>query len=324
MVRVSVPATSANLGPGFDTLGVALELRNVIEMDESGVDDVVIEVEGAGAGALENPGQNMVYQAARQVFERLGYEPNGLLIRERVAIPVARGMGSSAAAIVGGLVAANALVAQMTGRPGLDRDELLRMAVAIEGHPDNVTPAMVGGFTVSCMDQERGPMHLRFDPPRSLRAVVVMPEVQIKGKKTEQSRGVLPAEVTMKDAVYNLNRTALLVAALAQGRTDLLAVAMQDRLHQPYRAALVPGLRSVFEAARAAGALGVALSGAGPSVIAFVAESAEPVALAMEAAFQWAGSDARSLTVDLARDGARVLAGPGRERALLDRAPYWG
>ena len=324
MVRVSVPATSANLGPGFDTLGVALELRNVIEMDETGVDDVVIEVEGAGAGALEKPDQNLVFQAARRVFERLGYEPNGLLIRERVAIPVARGMGSSAAAIVGGLVAANALVAQRTGQPGLSREELLRMAVAIEGHPDNVTPALVGGFTVCCMDPERGPLYLRFDPPRLLRAVVVMPEVQIKGKKTEQSRGVLPAEVPMQDAVYNLNRAALLVAALAQRRTDLLDVAMQDRLHQPYRAALVPGMRSVFEAARAAGALGVALSGAGPSVIAFVAESAEPVALAMEAAFQWAGSDARSLIVDLARDGARVLSGPGREHELLDRAPYWG
>src|SRR5690606_37407207 len=121
-----------------------------------------------------------------------------------------------------------------------------------------------------------------------------------------------------------LNRAALLVAALAQGRTDLLTVAMQDRLHQPYRAALVPGMRSVFQAALSAGALGVALSGAGPSVLALVAESAEPVALAMEAAFQWSGSDARSLTVDLARDGARVLAGPGRERELLDRPPYWG
>ncbi len=324
MVRVSVPATSANLGPGFDTLGVALELRNVIEMDETGIDDVVIEVEGAGAGALKDPEQNMVYQAARRVFERLGYEPNGLLIRERVAIPVARGMGSSAAAIVGGLVAANALVEKRTGRPGLTREELLRMAVAIEGHPDNVTPAMVGGFTVSCMDPQRGPLYLRFPPPRGLRAVVVMPEVQIKGRKTEQSRGVLPAQVSLQDAVYNLNRTALLVAAVAQGRIDLLRVAMQDRLHQPYRASLVPGMRSVFEAALSAGALGVALSGAGPSVLALVAESAEPVALAMEAAFQWAGSDARSLTMDLAREGARVLAGPGREQDMLDRPPHWG
>ncbi|HLN60397.1 MAG TPA: homoserine kinase [Symbiobacteriaceae bacterium] len=319
MVRVSVPATSANLGPGFDTLGVALELRNIIEMEETGILDVVIDVPGHG-DLLERPENNMVYQAAVAVFERLGYRPHGLHIREEVAIPVARGMGSSAAAIVGGLVAGNALAAQMTGRPGLSREELLRMAVAMEGHPDNVTPAMVGGFTVSCMDEARGPLHVRFDPPRGLTAVVVMPEVPITGKKTEKSRGVLPTAVTMKDAVYNLNRTALLVAALAQGRVDLLAVATQDRLHQPYRASLVPGLRAVFEAALDAGAKGVALSGAGPSVIAFVDREAEPVARAMEGAFQWAGSDARSLVVGLAREGARVLG----EKQAIDAAPYWG
>jgi homoserine kinase len=322
VITVSVPATSANLGPGFDTLGVALDLRNTITMGETGVLDVIIEVEGA-AERLEQPEQNLVYQAACQVFRRLGYEPHGLYIREQVRIPVARGMGSSAAAIVGGLVAANALVAAMTGRPGLSRADLLAMAVAIEGHPDNVTPALVGGFTVSCMDEQRGPLYVRFPPPPGLRAVVVMPEVPITGKKTEQSRGVLPAEVTLQDAVYNLNRTALLVAALAQGRVDLLAVATQDRLHQPYRAALVPGLRAVFQAALDAGAKGVALSGAGPSVIAFVDQHAEPVARAMEAAFQWAGSDARSLVVELAMDGARILAGPGAP-APLERPPYWG
>ena len=154
--------------------------------------------------------------------------------------------------------------------------------------------------------------------------MIVMPEVPITGKKTEKSRGVLPAEVSLKDAVYNLNRTALLVAALAQGRVDLLSVATQDRLHQPYRASLVPGLRSVFQAALDAGAKGVALSGAGPSVIAFVEENAEPVSVAMEGAFQWAGSDARSIIVGLARDGARVLSGPGNEPEPPARAPYWG
>lgn len=325
MIKVSVPATSANLGPGFDTLGVALDVRNIIAMDETGIlDDVVIQVEGAGGGSLERPEQNMVYQAARKVFERLAYQPNGLLIREQVAIPVARGMGSSAAAIVGGLVAANGLVAQRTGRPGLTRDELLAMAVAIEGHPDNVTPAMVGGFTVSCMDEERGPLHVRFDPPPGLRAVIVMPEVQVVGNKTEQSRGVLPTAVTLQDAVYNLNRTALLVAALAKGRIDLLSVATQDRLHQPYRAALTPGLRSVLQAALAAGAKGVALSGAGPSVLAFVEEEAEPVIRAMEGAFQWAGSDARSLVADLSRSGAVVIGGDPEVDDHLSRPPYWG
>jgi homoserine kinase len=319
MVKVTVPATSANLGPGFDTLGVALDIRNTIEMEETGILDVIIDVPGHG-DLLERPENNMVYQAALKVFDRLGYQPHGLHIREDVHIPVARGMGSSAAAIVGGLVAANALVEQMTGRPGLDREELLRMAVAIEGHPDNVTPAMVGGFTVSCMDEVHGPLHVRFDPPRGLAAVVVMPEVPITGKKTEKSRGVLPTEVTLKDAVYNLNRTALLVAALAQGKVDLLSVATQDRLHQPYRASLVPGLRSVFQAALDAGAKGVALSGAGPSVIAFVASDPEPVARAMEGAFQWAGSDARSLVMNLAVEGAKVV-GP---RRADDAPPYWG
>lgn len=324
MVKVTVPATSANLGPGFDTLGVALDLRNTIEMAETGILDVVIEIDGHGE-ALERPENNMVYQAAVKVFERLHYEPHGLLIKEDVSIPVARGMGSSAAAIVGGLVAANALAEKMTGRPGIDREELLRMAVEIEGHPDNVTPAMVGGFTVCCMDEIRGPLHVRFDPPRNLRAVVVMPEVPITGKKTEKSRGVLPTEVSLKDAVYNLNRAALLVAALAQGRIDLLSIATQDRLHQPYRSALVPGgLRSVFQAAMDAGAKGVALSGAGPSVIAFVDREAEPVAVAMEGAFQWAGSDARSIVVDLAREGAKVVSGGPARQNPLDRAPYWG
>ncbi len=322
MVKVSVPATSANLGPGFDTLGVGLDVRNIIEMQETGILDVVIDIPGHGE-ALERPENNMVYQAALKVFERTGYHPYGLYIKEDVGIPVARGMGSSAAAIVGGLVAANALVEKMTGRPQLDRDELLRMAVEIEGHPDNVTPAMVGGFTVCCMDEVRGPLHVRFDPPAGLQAVVVMPEVPITGKKTEKSRGVLPTEVSLKDAVYNLNRTALLVAALAQGRVDLLSVATQDRLHQPYRASLVPGLRAVFQAALDAGARGVALSGAGPSVIAFVDRDPEPVVLAMEGAFQWAGSDARSLVCGLAREGAKVLSG-GLPQQPADRAPYWG
>ena len=322
MVKVTVPATSANLGPGFDTLGVALELRNTIEMEETGILDVVIELDPPHE-ALERPEANMVYLAALKVFERLGYQPHGLRIREQVRIPVARGLGSSAASIVGGLVAANALAEQMTGREGIDREELLRMAVAIEGHPDNVTPAMVGGFTVSCMDEVRGPLHVRFDPPRSLRAVVVMPELPMTGKKTEKSRGVLPTEVTLKDAVYNLNRTALLVAALAQGRVDLLSVATQDRLHQPYRASLVPGLRAVFEAALDAGAKGVALSGAGPSVLAFVDREAEPVARAMEAAFQWAGSDSRSLIVGLASEGARVVTDQPSD-SWMAHPPHWG
>lgn len=302
MIKVLVPATSANLGPGFDTLGVALDLHNTIEMAETGILDTVIEVAGHGE-ALERPDHNLVFQAAQKVFARLGYQPHGLLIREQVGIPVARGLGSSASAIVAGLVAGNALVQRMTGRPGLDQQQVLEMAVALEGHPDNVTPALVGGFTVSCIDEGQV-LYVRFDPPPGLQAVVAIPEVPLSTKK---ARGVLPGEVAMGDVVYNLSRATLLVAALLSGRLDLLAVGTKDRLHQPYREQFVPGLRAVFQAALAAGAKGVALSGSGPSVIALVDRGAEQVGTAMEAAFQWHGSDCRVVTLDLARQGAVIV-----------------
>lgn len=302
MVKVAVPATSANLGPGFDTLGVAVEMHNTIEMAETGILDVVLEVDGHAD--LEDPRENLVYQAAQKVFDRLGYKPYGLLIREEIGIPVARGLGSSASAIVGGLVAANALAEQMTGRPGLDQQGLLNLAVEMEGHPDNVTPALVGGFTVCVMDEGR-PLYVRFDPPAALQAVVAIPEVPLSTKK---SRGVLPGEVKMADAVFNVSRATLLVAALMTGRLDLLATASQDRLHQPYRQSLVPGLAEVFEAALAAGAKSVALSGSGPSVISLVERgTADQVGTAMEQAFAWRGSDCRVAVLELAKDGARIL-----------------
>lgn len=303
MVKVRVPATSANLGPGFDTLGVALEMHNIVEMEETGYHDLVIET--PGAEALERPEANLVYVAAQRLFDRLHYHPEGLLIREQVGIPVARGLGSSAAAISGGLVAANALYRQMTGGAGLDHDELVAMAVQIEGHPDNVVPALVGGFTVTVMEEGR-PLWVRFDPPPGLSAVVAIPEVPLSTKK---ARGVLPGQLKMKDAVYNLSRATLLVAALLTGRTDLLGIATKDRWHQPYRAALVPGFRSVVEAALSAGAKGVALSGAGPSVIALVEGGAEQVGRAMEGAFLWHGSDCTAVEVNLAREGTRLLEG---------------
>jgi len=303
MVRVMVPATSANLGPGFDTLGVALELYNVVEMAETGVGEDVIEVEGHGE-ALARPENNLVWQAAQEVFRRVGWRPRGLLIREAIGIPVARGLGSSSAAIVAGLVGANALAERALGRRLLGREEILAMAVALEGHPDNVTPALVGGFTVACLDGGR-PLYVRLDPPPGLEAVVAIPERPLE---TRRARGVLPETVALADAVYNLSRATLLVAALATGRLDLLPAATRDRLHQPYRERLVPGLGAVIEAALAAGARAAALSGAGPSVIALVAAGgAEPVAQAMEAAFQWHGSHGRVLPVRLAAEGARVL-----------------
>lgn len=308
MVRVRVPATSANLGPGFDTLGVALGLYNEIEMAETGILDDVIEVDGHG-DLLEKPENNLVWQAAQRLFNLVDYHPYGFLIREKIGVPFARGLGSSAAAIVGGLVAANQLYHKMTGRPPLTDEQLLRIAVDMEGHPDNVAPALFGGFVVSIME-EGEPKYVRFDPPAPLRAVIAMPEVPLLkkgGSKTEAARGVLPSQLSRADAVYNVGRATLLVAALLTGRLDLLEVATKDRLHQPYRESLVPGLRQVFHAALGAGARGVALSGAGPSVIALADARAEEVAEAMEGAFRWAGSECRAQVVDLTAIGAEVL-----------------
>ncbi len=301
MTRVIVPATSANLGPGFATLGCALEMHLTVDIFETGIADDVIEVEGHEE--IERPEHNLVYQAAQLVFKERAYQPYGLLIREQVGIPVSRGLGSSAAAIVAGLVGANALVTRMTGRPSLGEEEILALAVQMEGHPDNVTPALVGGFTVACMEEGKA-LFVRFDPPPGLQAVVAIPTAPLSTKK---ARGILPGTIEMKDAVYNLSRATLLVAALLTGRTDLLRVATKDRWHQPYRETLVPGLRQVIESALDAGARAVALSGAGPSVLALVDTQAEPVCAAMEAAFAWHGTECTCQVVGLARDGARIL-----------------
>lgn len=297
MVRVIVPATTANLGPGFDTLGMALEIHNVIEMSEapSGLE---VETSGQGGEILARPENNLVYRATQTLFDRVGIRPKGLRIRQEINIPLARGLGSSAAAIVGGLVAANALTGGLLGQ-----QEILRLAVEMEGHPDNVTPALIGGFTVACM-HEGEPLFVKIDPPPGLEAVVAIPHIPLP---TKEARKVLPREVNLGDAVFNLSRASLLVAALSVGRTDLLAAATQDRWHQPYREPLVPGLRAVFQAALEAGARGVALSGSGPSVIALVERGAEQIGRAMEGAFQWHGCEATCVATRIAREGARVI-----------------
>ncbi|MBO8168368.1 MAG: homoserine kinase [Thermoanaerobacteraceae bacterium] len=261
MVRVRVPATTANMGPGFDTIGMALKLYNYLEMEEiSG--GLQIEITGEeDSGDIPRDERNIVYQAAERVFAKTGYRPAGLTIRQEINIPAARGMGSSAAAIVGGLIAANWLSGNK-----LSADELLHMAVAMEGHPDNVAPAMLGGVVVSALMDEK--LFYRYiAPPEDLELVVAVPEFQLS---TRVARDILPLNVPVQDAVFNVSRASLLVLALVQKDYELLGQMMDDKLHQPYRLNLVPGMQDVFAAARDNGALAVALSGAGPTLIAFV------------------------------------------------------
>lgn len=295
-VTVSIPATTANLGPGFDTLGMALGLYNEVRFTavESGLQFVV---SGEGADRLPADHRNLVYRAAQAVFAIVGRRPAGLRIEQDNKIPVGSGMGSSASAVVGGLLAANALI-----EGGLSREELLRIAVGMEGHPDNVTPALYGGLTLvnTLRDGALHVTHLALPP---LQATLVLPRYQLL---TSEARAALPTHVSMGDAVFNIGRVALLVHALTHADYDALGIAMDDQLHQPYRQKLVPGMADALRAARAAGAAGAAISGAGPSVIAFAPDHQEEIAAAMVAAFGAVNLTCRVWTLGVNQDGAAV------------------
>ncbi|MBX6394871.1 MAG: homoserine kinase [Alicyclobacillaceae bacterium] len=279
-VKVRVPATTANLGPGFDSLGMALQLYNEIEVEiiDQGLE---FEVTGAGADMIPATSENVIYKAVQCVFDHLGRRRPGLALRLHNAVPVTRGLGSSAAAIVGGLVAAN----ELCDRP-LTTDQILDLAVAMEGHPDNVAPALLGGIVVSGAVAGRT-RYVKLPVPPELVCVVVVPDVPLA---TKESRKVLPSSVSFRDAVHSVNRASLLVAGLATGDLAVAGAAMEDVLHEPYRMPLVPGMSKAAEAGRLAGAFGVALSGSGPTLIAFCRNGTEsPVGPAMVEAWAEAG-----------------------------------
>lgn len=297
IIRVQVPATTANLGPGFDCLGMALELHNVIEMVPTSR-GLTIEVCGEGTADIPRDESNLVFQAARCLFQHVGFAMSGLRLRLLNQIPVARGLGSSTSAIVGGVIAANLL----TGGK-LSVRELINIASSIEGHQDNVVPAVLGGIVVSV--QSDGEIkYLKIEPPNGLKGVVAVPDFTLV---TKTSREIIPAQVAFQDAAFNVGRVALLVAALQQGDLGLLGVAMEDRLHQSFRSPLIPGLKKVLAAAKLAGARGVTLSGAGPSVIAFADSNFELIARVMGETFRQNGVKSRVMVLKPSPIGARAL-----------------
>ena len=298
MIRVRVPATTANLGPGFDALGLALRLHNTVELEPA--PSPRIEIEGEGAASLPRDPSHLAYRAVLAVFELQkprGSPPRAFHLKQHNRIPLARGLGSSAAAIVGGAAAANALL----GGP-LDSQALIDLAAGLEGHPDNVAPAVAGGL-VACVTTESGKIRWTRLIPKQLRVVIAIPEFAVS---TAKARRLLPETVPFGDAVFNVTRTALLVAALVEGQTDVLDEATRDRLHQPYRARLVPGLDAVFAAAREAGAHGVALSGSGPAVVAF--GEAPGIGEALRRAFEAAGAGCRVIDAAVDTEGTVVEA----------------
>ena len=263
LIRVKAPATTANMGPGYDCLGLALDVWNTLEVEVLKSGEPVVEVTGEGADELGTGRDNLIYRAMEFLFQDVGEDMPAVRINCDNAIPIARGMGSSAAAIAGGLVAANYLCSQE-----YTANDLLEMAATIEGHPDNVAAAVLGGMQLVIMDRTDEGNRLYTVPvnvPPELHAVIFVPQVRIS---TKDARAVLPEKVPMADAVHNMGRVGLLVAAMATNHPEYLTVATQDRIHQPYRQPLFPAMKVIFQAALDAGAMGAFLSGSGSTVLA--------------------------------------------------------
>ena len=295
MISVRVPATSANLGPGYDAVGLALSLSMRISLERA--PQPLVEVHGVGADLVPKGKDHPAYRAARFVADELGeHDAHFHLIQEN-DIPPARGLGGSAAALVGGAVAANDLLGRAMAPP-----DLLNLVCDLDGHPDNAAPALLGGLVIGTLTPE-GIKSVRLEP-KGLKAVVAVPDFEVS---TTAARHALPDSVPHRDAAFNVGRAGLLLGALATGEYDLLRVAMQDRLHQPYRSHLIPGLEDVIEAACKNGAYGSCLSGSGPTVLAFAPEAhADAIARAMHAAFEEHGIEAQAWALDVDLAGARV------------------
>jgi len=280
--EVRVPASTANLGAGFDCLGLALEIYLSVRaslLSSPGSRTVARSSGVRGTAQLpKDPEQNLIFRAMRLTAEREGFQLPRVRIAVQNQIPVAGGLGSSAAAAVAGI----ALGFAVAGRP-INKDAALRYATEMEGHPDNVAAALLGGLVVTFTRSDGSVVAIRKRWPKVIRLIVVTPNLMLETKK---SRAVLPPSVPRADAVYNLQRSAMFVAALEDRRYDLLWDAMQDRLHQNARQALIPGLADVLALPRMPGLLGVALSGAGPSVIALATERFDQIGKAVAQCFE--------------------------------------
>ena len=297
-ITIKVPATSANLGPGFDSLGLALDLWNESTFSPAG--EFSVRVIGEGVDKLPHYRENLILRAAHRLAETVGKSLSPFEVNCVNRIPFGSGLGSSAAATLMGLLGANALL----DFP-LSTNEILNLATEIEGHSDNVAPALLGGLVVSTMENGKVIAHKIVgadrDPP--LQVTIVLPDFYLP---TKQARASLPSKVSMKDAVHNISRAVLVAEAFRVGDLELLGKVMTDKLHQPYRLKLIPGAPSAMEAAKEAGASAVALSGAGPSLIAFSSKAEAGIGEFMKRAFEEAGLEARIFNLRVSGRGAEI------------------
>lgn len=287
MLKVNVPATSANLGPGFDSIGIALNLYNLFYFFEKGKEQAP-----TGSHILEP--SSLTHQALSLLSKSVQRKLPHLDVAIDAAVPRSRGLGSSATLTVAGLVAANVLLETQ-----LSAEELIQLATKIEGHPDNAAPALLGGLVLTIMNGQEI-KYMKMMPPKPLRTVLAVPNFELE---TSKARKVLPPEVLHRDAVINTSRFGYFVASMLTGDYSSLYLAMEDKLHQPYRMSLIPGLKSVMDAAVNAGALGSCLSGAGPSVLAFCTDNCDRISQEMTEAWQKNGITANTYVLDICERG---------------------
>ncbi|HLA06248.1 MAG TPA: homoserine kinase [Anaerolineales bacterium] len=295
IITIKVPATSANLGPGFDSLGLALDLWN--ETTFTPANEFSVQVNGEGADRLSSGRNNLILRTAQRLAERSG-KPLLPFHAECInLIPLSSGMGSSSAAILTGLLAGNALLDSP-----LSQEDILNLASEMEGHPDNVASALLGGLVVATVNEGRVIAH-QVPIGADFHITIVLPDFYLP---TKQARAALPKKVLIRDAVYNISRAVLITEAFRGGDLSLLGEAMSDKLHQPYRLPLIPGAQSTMDAAREAGASAVALSGAGPGLIAFSSKTESNIGESMKRAFEASGLEARIFHLGVSSQGAEI------------------
>lgn len=309
-VSVKVPATTANFGSGFDCIGMALPIYNTITIEETvlpgtGIEiNVISESETNTDFAIEHipkDENNIIYKAVEMLYNSIGQTPSELKINIKSQIPIAKGLGSSASIIVGGLMAANELL----NKPA-DEAALLSIATEVEGHPDNVTPAIVGGLVLTSLEEDGSIVYKKLPWPEEWHITVCIPDYELA---TDISRSVLPQEVPMTDATFNLRRTAMFVEALHTKDADLMKLALQDKLHQQYRMKLVPGLQDIIENLKhEENVIGTVLSGAGPAIL-MISQRNDLDRLKSIISETWANYNVKTqiYTLDVENEGAKIL-----------------
>lgn len=295
-VKVVVPATSANFGPGFDCLGIAFNMFNSIEVEEKG-DGLSIEVNSYDDAIPRNE-NNIIYKSMKRLFEKVDYIPKGIKIKQFDNIPVTKGLGSSSACIVAGLLAANSIVGNK-----FSVDEIALMAAECDGHPDNTTPAIYGGFVAAAIGE--GMLHkININVPNNMKFVAFVPDFTLP---TVKARMVLPQLISHKDATYNLARLSLLISSLQNNSLESLRFAIDDKLHQPYRKRFIPDIEKIFDESYENGAKGCYMSGAGPTLIAVLDSKTGEFCTKMESYFEKLNSSWDIIPLEVNKTGAEVF-----------------